>query len=557
MKNYVRQVLPTSIIDPGQYSSTSRLWNILYRTIKISLSTFCLSILSSYTVFSQTTIHGETIDDDFTALIFESQEEIAEFVSRSDYQNADEVIIVADYIEIGKSAGNNITDISGLNKLIEIRSEAPDGGLYIWNTQLTDLSGLENLANIYAEALSISSNHALLSLSALSNLNFDGGSVSIDGNDKLSDLRGLENIGTQLLSLRISENVALASLNGIQCSDIAQLYISDNTNLSECSTESICRILANNPIDIQISGNGSGCSSPTDVLNSCDIDGDGVTDSQDNCIEIYNPDQEDQNENGIGDLCEDQDGDGILDPADNCREISNTNQADLDADGLGDECDNCSAHPNPGQEDIDADGVGDVCDNCPDDANADQADKDRDGIGDVCDISFENTGDLVVSFKIHKGTTTALTSKLGDATALCAAGYPAGAIDKLEDFKSHVLAQTNKKISLEESEELIESANILVEAIYSGRVDCSGASPRIGFDHTTVVETSNIYPNPTTGLIHFNRQIQDVTIYNYLGQMLQKEKGISKVDLSNYESGLYLIEIDTGDDKEIHRVIKR
>jgi hypothetical protein len=40
-----------------------------------------------------------------------------------------------------------------------------------------------------------------------------------------------------------------------------------------------------------------------------DRDGDGVTDSLDNCPCHYNPDQLDTDENGIGDACEDRKGD--------------------------------------------------------------------------------------------------------------------------------------------------------------------------------------------------------------------------------------------------------
>lgn len=61
--------------------------------------------------------------------------------------------------------------------------------------------------------------------------------------------------------------------------------------------------------------------------------------------------------------------------------------ADTDGDGISDSADNCPSHPNPDQTDIDDDGVGDGCDNCLFSANADQADFDTDGLGDVCDDS--------------------------------------------------------------------------------------------------------------------------------------------------------------------------
>jgi hypothetical protein len=48
--------------------------------------------------------------------------------------------------------------------------------------------------------------------------------------------------------------------------------------------------------------------------------------------------------------------------ADNCPDDPNPDQADDDGDGVGDACDNCPQDPNPGQEDTDGDGIGDACD---------------------------------------------------------------------------------------------------------------------------------------------------------------------------------------------------
>ena len=49
------------------------------------------------------------------------------------------------------------------------------------------------------------------------------------------------------------------------------------------------------------------------------LDGDGISDSVDNCPTISNDDQTDFDEDGIGDICDmDADGDGIPDDLDNC-----------------------------------------------------------------------------------------------------------------------------------------------------------------------------------------------------------------------------------------------
>ncbi|MDN3640473.1 PHB depolymerase family esterase [Simiduia curdlanivorans] len=80
----------------------------------------------------------------------------------------------------------------------------------------------------------------------------------------------------------------------------------------------------------------------------------------------------------------DTDGDGVADSADNCPLIANANQQDNDGDGLGNVCDST---PNGEQQptDSDGDGVADAQDNCPAIANSNQLDSDSDGLGDACD----------------------------------------------------------------------------------------------------------------------------------------------------------------------------
>ena len=81
----------------------------------------------------------------------------------------------------------------------------------------------------------------------------------------------------------------------------------------------------------------------------------------------------------------DLDGDGILDNIDNCPLTPNANQADNDQDGKGDVCDN----------DDDNDGVLDTNDNCPITPNSNQADRDQDGLGDVCDTMELNIAQAI------------------------------------------------------------------------------------------------------------------------------------------------------------------
>jgi len=210
----------------------------------------------------------------------------------------------------------------------------------------------------------------------------------------------------------------------------------------------ICRQELANPCGTCVEG--AGCQL---VTVPGDLDCDGASDAEDNCPEVYNPEQVDLNGNGVGDACEvdrDEDGIGVDEPRfegdedepdgiwnehpcgggqdeycdDNCPMVANPDQADADNDNIGDACeldtdgdgifdegsgdgwignqpclggvagcdDNCRFTFNPSQSDGDADGVGDACDNCPMVINPDQADMDRDGIGDACDQDRDGDG---------------------------------------------------------------------------------------------------------------------------------------------------------------------
>ena len=139
-------------------------------------------------------------------------------------------------------------------------------------------------------------------------------------------------------------------------------------------------------------------------LAALDQDHDDIADDDDNCTLVANPDQIDSDMDGSGDACQDSDSDAILDVVDNCPLVSNIDQLDTDGDEVGNACDICLLDFDPNQEDADQDGTGDVCDldsdndgtlddvdNCVFIPN-DQSDLDLDGMGDVCDADDDGDG---------------------------------------------------------------------------------------------------------------------------------------------------------------------
>ncbi|HIF46201.1 MAG TPA: hypothetical protein EYQ73_05330 [Candidatus Poseidoniales archaeon] len=120
-----------------------------------------------------------------------------------------------------------------------------------------------------------------------------------------------------------------------------------------------------------------------------DIDGDGVEDSLDNCINDYNPNQENLDSDAQGDVCDDDDdNDGIMDISDSCAlgmtGWTSSSSEDHDGDGCNDSSED---------DDDDQDGIDDLPDRCPKGQTGWVSSQQTDHDGDGCQDASEDKDD--------------------------------------------------------------------------------------------------------------------------------------------------------------------
>jgi len=141
------------------------------------------------------------------------------------------------------------------------------------NDNLTSLNGLENITTLES-SLSISFNNSLTNLNGLKGITTVGDEgLGIVGNNILTDLNGLNNLTSIAGQLKIEDNIALTDLSHIQSAaynNLTSLWVRNNTSLSVCNSEGICKYLENDRSSF-VQNNAVNCNSADEVLARCTV----------------------------------------------------------------------------------------------------------------------------------------------------------------------------------------------------------------------------------------------------------------------------------------------
>ncbi|MEO6305811.1 MAG: T9SS type A sorting domain-containing protein [Bacteroidia bacterium] len=217
-----------------------------------------------------------------------------------------------------------LQDLNGLHNITYLGNDALDGFILRDLPALNSLAALNKLDSVYGE-FTIRTCNALNTLTGLNGFTKENGSLIIRDNGTLQDLNGLDSLvyigetleligNPQLNSVAslgkvntivggieggvfIEANIGLSNLTGlgnISTTIGSNLDITLNSNLNLCNVPSICKYLADPPINavITISANKVDCNTQTEILAKCALKTKETNILKDNITASPNPFQD-------------------------------------------------------------------------------------------------------------------------------------------------------------------------------------------------------------------------------------------------------------------------
>lgn len=66
-----------------------------------------------------------------------------------------------------------------------------------------------------------------------------------------------------------------------------------------------------------------------------------------------------------------------------------------------------------------------------------------------------------------------------------------------------------------------------------------------------------LYPNPTSGILNASTQMEEISVYNLIGEKLMKSTNLNTIDLSNLANGIYLLNAENKGENSIQKIVKK
>lgn len=272
---------------------------------------------------------------------------------------------------------NANTSLAGFENLTSVGSDLT----ILVNRNLENIEALSNLQSV-GRRLRIISNNELISLNGLDSLINVANNVEIYDNEKLENINALVNLQNVGGSFSIYDNEALDEccilMNFINSTDIIGGSISIYDNSDNCQSVAIISNLCEDMDGDGVTIADGDCDDTNSLIYPGSIE---ICDGIDNdCNGLV--DGDDPNLVGQAIWYADADNDGLGDPNESIE------ACEQPAGYVDNNLDNCTSTNNPDQADDDCDGVGNTCDLCP--TGDDRQDSDGDGIPDCAE--WEITG---------------------------------------------------------------------------------------------------------------------------------------------------------------------
>ncbi|HTO35957.1 MAG TPA: T9SS type A sorting domain-containing protein, partial [Flavobacterium sp.] len=76
--------------------------------------------------------------------------------------------------------------------------------------------------------------------------------------------------------------------------------------------------------------------------------------------------------------------------------------------------------------------------------------------------------------------------------------------------------------------------------------------------HDNTINEISMYPNPVKEILHFSQEVNKITVTDLTGKVLKTQNNGSQIDMSAFQSGVYLVVIEQEDGtKETRKVVKK